>query len=83
MWYDNAIMAATDKTTAARPVLADRMRKAMRHSEVTDYAISKATSISASTLGRFRKSQGDLTLTQAQAVCDAIGCKIKVERAAK
>lgn len=82
MWYDNAIMA-TDKTTAARPVLADRMRSAMRLSKVTDYAISKATGISASTLGRFRKSVGDLTLTQAQAVCDAIGCKIKIERGDK
>jgi len=56
----------------------DQLRRAIKRSGKSRYAISKETGITQATLSRFANGKAGLTMENVETVCDCIGAKIAI-----
>jgi plasmid maintenance system antidote protein VapI len=67
---------AKRKTAKAPATLADELKAAIQGSELTSYAIGKASGVSPITIGRFLRGERDVTLETAGKLAAVLGLRL-------
>ena len=68
---------------AKKETVTERLRRAIHESDLTRYAISKATGIPESTLSRFVAKGAGLSTRNVDRLCDELGLKLVAEKPQK